>query len=129
MRKNIIRGFCAVVMALMLLAASGCAGYFEYMKRSSRPYGNMSQTITRYDSKDYDVLGMVMAQGYSRCILGILTEGEEGEALLWNEARRLYGDRVTGMKDISISYDYQSVLAPIFSEIHTTYVGTAVRDK
>jgi len=36
------------------------------------------------------VLGMVMAQGYSRCILGILTEGEEGEALLWNEARRLY---------------------------------------
>jgi len=35
MRKNIIRGFCAVVMALMLLAASGCAGYFEYMKRTA----------------------------------------------------------------------------------------------
>jgi hypothetical protein len=36
---------------------------------------------------------------------------------------------VTGIKDISISYDYQSVLAPVFSEISTTYVGTAIRDK
>lgn len=129
MRKNMVRGFCVCVTAMMLLSATGCAGYFEYMKRSSRPYGNMTQTITRYDSKDYEVLGIVMAQGYSRCILGILAEGEEGEALLWNEARRLYGDRVTGMKDISISYDYQSILAPVFSEVHTTYVGTAVRDK
>ena len=129
MRHGRIRGLCIVLMAALIFTMTGCAGYMEYLKRSRSPYGSMAQTITRYESKDYEVLGMVMATGYSRCILGIIVEGEEGEGLLWNEARRLYGDRATGIKDISISYDYQSVLAPVFSEISTTYVGTAVRDK
>lgn len=129
MKRNMVRVFSVCMMAMVLISMTGCAGYFEYMKRSRSPYGSMAQTITRYESKDYDVLGMVMATGYSRCVLSIIVEGEEGEALLWIEARRLYGDRVTGMKDISISYDYQSVLPPVFSEIRTTYVGTAVHDK
>jgi len=41
----------------------------------------------------------------------------------------LFGDRVTGIKDINVSYEYQSVLPPIFSEMKTTYVGTAVHEK
>jgi uncharacterized SAM-binding protein YcdF (DUF218 family) len=129
MRQNRVRRVCVCAMAMMLLTMTGCAGYFEYMQRTRSPYGNTAQTITRYESRDYEVLGIVMAGGYSRCIMGIIIEGEEGDALLWNEARRLYGDRVTGIKDISMSYDYQSILAPVFSEIQTTYVGTAVRDK
>lgn len=129
MRHGRIRGLCIVLMAMAIFTVTGCAGYMEYLKRSRSPYGSMAQTVTRYESKDYEVLGMVTATGYSRCILGVIVEGEEGEGLLWNEVRRLYGDRATGIKDISISYDYQSVLAPVFSEISTTYVGTAVRDK
>ncbi len=124
-----IKALIFVLMTMVIFTLSGCAGYMEYMERSRSPYGSMAQTVTRYESKDYEVLGIVMAVGYSRCIMGIIVEGEEGEALLWNEARRLYGDRVTGIKDISISYDYQSVLAPVFSEISTTYVGTAIRDQ
>jgi hypothetical protein len=129
MQRKTMKGIFIILMAAVIFSVTGCAGYMEYMQRSRSPYGSMAQTITRYESRDYEVLGIVMAAGYSRCILGIIVEGEEGEALLWNEARRLYGDRVTGIKDISISYDYQSVLAPVFSEISTTYVGTAIRDK
>jgi len=129
MRQNLARGLFVCMMAMVFFTMTGCAGYIEYMKRSRSPYGSMAQTITRYESKDYDVLGIVMATGYSRCVLGVVVEGEEGEALLWIEARRLYGDRATGMKDISISYDYQSILPPVFSEIRTTYVGTAIHDK
>lgn len=129
MQSRTMKGLGIVLMTAVIFTITGCAGYMEYMKRSRSPYGSMAQTITRYESRDYDVLGIVMAVGYSRCIMGIIVEGEEGEALLWNEARRLYGDRVTGIKDISISYDYQSILAPVFSEISTTYVGTAIRDK
>jgi hypothetical protein len=35
----------------------------EYMQRSRSPYGSMAQTITRYESRDYEVLGIVMAAG------------------------------------------------------------------
>jgi len=107
---------------------SAC-GYREYLRRSTRPTSNSTQTVTRYDAKDYDVLGIVKAKGHSRSVLGIVIEGVEGEALLWEVAMEEYGDRVTGIKDINISYEYQSVLTPIFSEIDTTYVGTAVHEK
>ncbi len=128
MKGNLFRWVCVGVIASMLLVVSGC-GYAEYMRRSSISTSNSTQTVTRYDSKDYDVLGLVRAEGNSRCILGIIVEGTEGEALLWDAAKIQFGDRVTGLKDINISYDYQSILPPIFSEIKTTYVGTAVHEK
>lgn len=128
MKGNIFKALCAGFIVSVLLVVSGC-GYGEYMRRSSIPTVNATQTVTRYDSKNYDVLGLVRAQGNSRCVLGIIVEGTEGEALLWDAAQIQFGDRVTGIKDINISYDYQSILPPIFSEIKTTYVGTAVHEK
>ncbi|MBC2715001.1 MAG: hypothetical protein HF978_06790 [Desulfobacteraceae bacterium] len=128
MKGNIFRWVCVGLIVSVLLVVSGC-GYGEYMKRSSNPTVNATHTVTRYDSKDYDVLGLVRAEGESRCVLGIIVEGTEGEALLWDAAISQFGDRVTGIKDINISYDYQSILPPIFSEIKSTYVGTAVHEK
>lgn len=128
MKGNIFRFVCVVLTVSMLMVLSGC-GYGEYMRRSSIPTVNATQTVTRYDAKNYDVLGLVRAQGNSRCVLGIIVEGTEGEALLWDAAQHQFGDRVTGLKDINISYEYQSILPPIFSEIKTTYVGTAVHEK
>jgi len=114
---------------LMMVALTGCAGYIEYMKRSASPGFNVTQTMTRYESTDYEVLGVVMAQGDSRCIMGVFIEGEEGEGLLWDAAKTVFGDQVTGIKDISASHKYQSVLPPVFSEIRTTYIGTAIKEK
>ncbi|MDZ7831704.1 MAG: hypothetical protein U5L07_08120 [Desulfobacterales bacterium] len=128
--KNHVLKFCIIgVIAVSLLMVSGCAGYMEYLSRSSRPGINATSTVTRYESTDYDVLGIVSAKGESRCILGIIVEGTEGEALLWDAAKSQFGDRVTGVKDINKSYEYQSVLPPIFCEIKTTYVGTAVHER
>lgn len=107
---------------------SGC-GYGEYLRRSPNPAFNEISTLTRYDATDYEVLGIVSAKGESRCILGIIVEGTEGEALLWEAAKSQFGDKVTGFKDINKSYEYQSVLPPIFCEIKTTYVGTAIRER
>ena len=128
MKGRIFRSGCIVLMIVSLMVVSGC-GYGEYLRRAKGPGSNATQTVTRYDAKDYDVLGVVRAEGNSRCILGIIVEGTEGEGLLWDVAQVQFGDRVTGIKDINISYDYQSVLPPIFSEIKTTYVGTAVHEK
>ncbi len=128
MKGNIFRWVCAGLIITALMVVSGC-GYGEYMQRAKGPGLNATQTVTRYDSKNYDVLGLVRAQGNSRCILGLVVEGTEGEGLLWDAAKSQFGDRVTGIKDINISYDYQSILPPIFSEIKTTYVGTAVHEK
>lgn len=111
-----------------MMVISGC-GTAEYMHRSKGPGLNASQTVTRYDAKDYDVLGIVRAEGESRSILGIIVEGTEGEGLLWDMAKSQFGDRVTGIKDINISYEYQSILGWIFCEIKTTYIGTAVHEK
>jgi hypothetical protein len=128
MKANMFRWVCAVFIISALMVVSGC-GYGEYLQRSKGPGLNATQTVTRYDAKGYDVLGLVRAEGNSRSILGIVIEGTEGEGLLWTEAQNKFGDRVTGIKDINISYDYQSILPPIFSEIKTTYVGTAVHEK
>ncbi len=114
---------------LFVLAVPGCAGYIEYMKRSPGPNIWQTQTVTRYESTHYEVLGVVTATGTSKCVLGILVEGEEGEGLLWAAAKSEFGDRFTGLKDITVSYEYQSILPPIFSQITTTYVGTAVCEK
>ena len=128
MKGRIFRSGCIVLMIVALMVVSGC-GYGEYMRRSTNPTINATQTVTRYDSKNYDVLGLVRAEGNSRCVLGIIVEGTEGEALLWDAAINQFGDRVTGIKDINISYDYQSILPPIFSERNSIYVGTAVHEK
>jgi len=127
MKRNRVKMILAAMILIGVLVVSGC-GYGEYMRRSSLPTLNATQTVTRYDAKDYEVLGLVRAEGNSRCILGIVVEGVEGEALLWDSAKSRFGDRVTGIKDINISYEYQSILPPIFSEVTTTYVGTAVHE-
>ncbi len=128
MKGNIFRSVCIGLMIVSLMVVSGC-GYGEYLRRSKGPGSNATQTVTRYEAKNYDILGLVIAEGESRSILGIIVEGVEGEGLLWDAAKMQFGDRVTGIKDINISYEYQSVIPPIFSEIKTTYVGTAVHEK
>jgi hypothetical protein len=128
--KHSMLTICALFLAsLFVCLISGCAGYIEYMKRSPGSNSRQTQTVTRYESTSYEVLGVVMARGSSKCVLGILVEGEEGEGLLWSAARSEFGDRVTGIKDINVSYQYQSILPPIFSEITTMYVGTAIHEK
>ena len=129
MKKGTFKQVCIFIIAVGLFAFPGCAGYIDYMKGSTTPSFNGTQTITRYESKAYDVLGIVRAEGNSKCIMGIIVEGTEGTGLLWDAARNQFGDRVTGIKDINLSYDYQSVLSPIFCEITTIYVGTAVHEK
>jgi len=128
MKKNLFRSVFMGLFICSLLVVFGC-GTAEYMQRSKGPGLNATQTVTRYDAKNYDVLGLVMAEGESRSILGIITEGTEGEGLLWDVAKSQFGDRVTGIKDINISYEYQSILGWVFCEIRTTYTGTAVHEK
>jgi len=129
MKRSRFRIVCVCFLAVALLSATGCAGYMEYLKKSPGPGIRATQTVTRYESTNYDVLGIVRAEGKSRCVLGIIVEGTEGEALLWDEAINKFGDRVTGFKDVNVAYEYQSILPPIFCEIQTTYVGTAVHEK
>jgi hypothetical protein len=128
MKKSSFRRVKICLVMALLMSVSGC-GYNEYLIKGGKPHLNATQTVTRYESTNYDVLGIVTAEGYSRCILGIVIEGSEGEALLWDAARGHFGNKVTGVKDINVSYEYQSVLPPVFCEIRTTYVGTAVHEK
>jgi len=95
MKGSLFRSGCIVLVIVSLMVVSGC-GYGEYLRRGKGSGSNSTQTVTKYDAKDYDVLGVVRAEGHSRCILG---------------------------------YEYQSVIPPIFSEMKTTYVGTAVHEK
>jgi hypothetical protein len=120
---------CLILIGLFVSVFSGCAGYIEYMKRSPRTNNLQTQTVTRYECTSYEVLGVVTARGESKCVMGIIVEGQEGEGLLWSAAKSEFGDRVTGVKDINVSYEYQSILPPIFSEITSTYVGTAIHEK
>lgn len=129
MKNKILKLFIVGCISASLLVVSGCAGYMEYVNRSTKPGINATTTVTRYESTNYEVLGIVSAKGESRCILGIVVEGTEGEALLWETAKNQFGDQVTGIKDINKTYEYQSILAPLFCEIKTTYVGTAVNER
>jgi hypothetical protein len=129
MKKAIFKIFCLCLVGSLALLTTGCMGYFEFMNRSSRPTMIQTETMARYESSNYEVLGVVTARGESKCVLGVLVEGEEGEGLLWSVAKSEYGDRMTGIKDINVSYEYQSILPPIFSQITTTYVGTAIHEK
>jgi hypothetical protein len=129
MKTSMLNMRVLILLSLSVLMLSGCAGYIEYMKRSPGQNGRQTQTVTRYESNSYEVLGVVTAKGSSKCVLGIIVEGEEGEGLLWTAAKSEFGDRVTGVKDINVSFEYQSILPPIFSEVTSTYVGTAVHEK
>lgn len=129
MQKYPLKLSCLFFIAGLLLMLAGCSGYMEYLNRSPRPTDNNTNLMTRYTSSDYDVLGVVEAEGESRCLVGIIVEGTEGEGLLWKKAKEEYGKRVTGIKDIGKWYEYEGILSPIFSEIKTTYIGTAVHER
>ncbi len=129
MKRSRFRIVCVFFLAAALLSVTGCAGYMEYLHRSPWPNFRATQTLTRYESTNYEVLGIVRAEGYSRCIVGVVIQGTEGEALLWDEAINKFGNRVTGIKDINVSYDYMGIIPPIYSVIYTSYVGTAVHEK
>jgi len=129
MKKSVYKMCCCCLAGAVVFTLTGCMGYFEFVNRSTQPNIIQTQTMTRYQSTNYEVLGVVVATGESKCVLGVIVEGAEGQGLLWNAAKSQFGDRVTAIKDINISYEYQSILPPIFSEITTTYVGTAIREK
>ncbi|XOZ33578.1 hypothetical protein ACMDCT_15450 [Halomonadaceae bacterium KBTZ08] len=115
------------MVSVLVLLLSGCAGWPEYMNRS----GTMNQnafTGTQYRSTDYEILGPVQAEAKGVLILGLVTNGEDGVGLLWEEAMSKYGDEVTGLKDISSKTEYQGILTPIYSKKETTFYGIAVKE-
>jgi hypothetical protein len=115
---------CLGALALLV----GCEAIpTEYGLRSMKPNINAG-TLTRYSPASYVVLGPVEAQGESSTILGVVTNGSEGQGLLWKRAKERYGDSVTGIKDVTASYEYSSVLLPVWGKITTTYYGVAVRE-
>ena len=116
-----------LAIAVFLIAA-GCAGYPEYLNRSLK-VKLRAGTSTQYTATKYEILGPVEAKGRSFTVLGVYVEGKEGEALLWAEARKKYGDKVNGIKDICAISDYKGILPPVFCEIFTTYMGIAVHEK
>ncbi len=124
--------FC-VLMLVSFVFMNGCASYIEFAGRSIQPVNvNGAGTVTMYDAKDYEILGKVTARGDSLCIIGCIAIGKEGDALLWDEAVRKYGDKVTGLKDIANSYDYTAISffwMPILSQVERTYMATAIREK
>lgn len=124
-----IRWAAITFLMVSMFSMAGCAGWLEYMSKSTKGQANGSLVDTRYEASNYQVLGMVTAEAESLCILGVYVRGTEGQALLWKSAKAQYGERVTGIKDINVSYSYTSILAPVFSEIKSTYVGTAVHEK
>jgi hypothetical protein len=124
LRKAALLGLCAGIIFMV----SGCAvGYMAYGQRSMKPNVN-SASITQYESTDYKVLGKVTATGESKCLLGIIVSGNEGEGLLWDAAQAKFGDKATGLKDVDASYNYQAIMPPIYATIKTTYTGIAVSE-
>jgi hypothetical protein len=123
-RKTLLP-FAVVGLAASLL---GCFGYYEYLGRSGKPNIH-SVTETDYEPKSYQVLGLVKATGTGSAILGIVLQGDDGQGLLWEAAISKFGERVTGLKDVSSSSKYRAILPPIFAEIQTTYYAVAVQER
>lgn len=121
------RYFSLSLIALTIVLLSGCAGFPEYMNRSGKSNLN-SVNGTEYQSSDFEVLGHVEADANGVLLLGLVTNGEDGAGLLWEEAVSEYGDQVTGIKDIRVKNKYQGILSPIYSKINTTYYGVAVSE-
>jgi hypothetical protein len=121
-----------VLMLLGFVFMTGCASYLEFIGRSIQPVNvHGAGTVTMYNAKDYDILGKVTVRGNSVSVLGCISIGKEGDALLWDEAVQKYGDKVTGLKDITNSYDYTTIsfIFPILSQVERTYMATAIREK
>jgi hypothetical protein len=117
-------------IAMMILAAvplviSGCSMHPSY----NGLYARKDATSTGYQAASFTVLGPVTATGHAKGVLGITVEAHEGEGLLWDAARSKYGDKVTGIKDITSFGDYESVLGFIYWKLDTTYTGVAVYEK
>lgn len=118
--------FAGLLLAT-LLVVQGCAiGYMSYMDRTATP-NIQSHTATDYQADGYDVLGTVEAVGESKCILGIVVEGTDGQGLLMKEAGRKF-QGVTGIKDVSAYKEFEGILPPVYCKIETTYYGTAVAE-
>ena len=117
--------FISVSMALIAIVfLAGCASGPNY----GGAYFLNDQTVTKYHSQNYTVLGPVSASGRAVMVLGLFVSGHEGEGLLWTDARNKYGEKVTGIKDISAAGDWLSILGFFYAERMTTYSGIAVQE-
>ena len=125
---KVTRVAASLAVAVAVVALSGCAGYSEYMWRSAKPNLN-SYTKTQYQPNSYEVLGTVKAETQMLEVVGVYIGGTDGQGILWAHAKEKYGDRCTGIKDITATSEVIAVLPPIFSRIDTTYYGTAVQEK
>lgn len=123
MTTSKIISVATALTALVFLA--GCAMGPNY----GGAYFLNDQTVTKYNSQNYTVLGPVTASGRAIMVLGVYVSGHEGEGLLWADARNKYGDKVTGIKDISAAGDWTSILGFVYAERLTTYSGIAVQEK
>jgi len=121
-----IGGF--VLFGLLVIGAamlSGCVGH-HYSRTDMSTLNSGTETL--YTSSNYTVLGPVSAEGTSSCILGY-ESGKQGYGLLWEVARKKYGDKVTGIKDVAAATEYFAILAPAYYKVKTVYSGTAVQQK
>jgi hypothetical protein len=120
-------GVLTVVMFLFI--STGCAaGFIEYQERTYAPNIH-STTKTQYAPKSYQVLGLVEAEGEATSLLGMVVEGNNGQGLLWDAAKEKYGNRVTGLKDVTSKSEFRAMLPIILNEITTTYYGIAVQER
>ncbi|GJM20425.1 MAG: hypothetical protein DHS20C15_03400 [Planctomycetota bacterium] len=117
----------AVVGLLALFSLlSACSGV-EYATRSAQ-YNVNGWTETQYVSTNYTILGPVEAEGEGMTVIGFFGEGVDGVGLLWEQAREQYGDEVTGLKDITQSSEWLSVLGWLYARVHTTYRAVAIKE-
>jgi len=119
-----IHRIAGALVALALLA--GCSG-LEYATRSAQ-YNVNGWTESQYVSTDYTILGPVEAEGEGMTVILFFGEGVDGAGLLWDAAREKYGDEVTGLKDISQSSEWMSVLGWLYARVKTTYRAVAVKE-
>lgn len=129
---RMLRIVFAVSAVFTLSLLTGCSDLLLLHDWSPQLHATGMSTYTNYNpTPDHvAVLGVVTAQTEGTCVLGIVVQGKGGEGVLWEAANQKYGtDKYTGVKDISSSAEYVSVLGPLFSKVTTTYVGTVVREK
>ena len=116
-----------VSLAAASVVMAGCVSLPQYGGFYHRK-DDTDTNYTAYSAEKYEVLGRVTAKGHANSVLGLFVKAHEGEALLWDEAKMLYGDKVTGIKDITSTADYTSVLF-FFWDLKVTYSGVAVHEK
>lgn len=119
-----IHRIAGALVALALLTS--CSG-LEYQFRSGK-FNLNGWTETQYESSEYTILGPVEAEGEGMTVLGVFGEGVDGVGLLWEEAQDKYGDEVTGLKDITQSSEWLSVLGYLYARVNTTYRAVAIKE-